>query len=102
MKCPFSRGKTALSTPARRAVCGLFCLNKESGATQVTQGPYAVEFEHMHADDYGEGIGVVVLFPPAESWEFKHRVPTANFEYFWEKVGATHPLSGKIFERLGT
>ena len=46
------------STPDRRVVCGLFCLRKESSATQVTQGPYTVRFEYMHTDVHGEGIDV--------------------------------------------
>ena len=82
-------------------MCGLCCLNEESSATQVTQGPYAVRFEHMHTDVHSEGIDVVFLLLPSENKELKYRGPTANFEYFWEKVEPIHPLWDKVFERLG-
>ena len=40
-------------------------------------------------------------FKVSQKREFELRGPIANFEYVWEKVEPIHPLSDKVFERLG-
>ena len=52
-------------------------------------------------EDFQPAVYRIFCFLPQENRELKHRGPTANFEYVWEKVEPIQPLSDKVFERLG-
>ena len=105
----FFLGKTSLSTPAHWYILLVFLAEPLPGIIHMvpvtarsTADPLVLVYVACVSGRATSRQHPMVPEVQPKKREFKHRGPTANFEYIWEKVGPRHPLSDKVFERLGT